>query len=150
MDDSERARGPFQGLGALCGTPGGAGAGSAAPRPRLLIVEDDPTTRDVLCRLFTRRGWEVLWSPSVAGGLALLHARPDRAILDLDLPDGDGARVLAAVRAAGLPVRVVVASGTVDEARLTRVALMRPDGLLQKPLDFDELIRALGDVAGRP
>jgi DNA-binding response OmpR family regulator len=147
MDESDSARGQSLSEPDDSGSRAVWGAESARRRLRLLLVEDDPATRDELCRLFLRRGFEVLWSPTVEGGLALLQADPDWVILDLILPDGDGERVLAKIRAAGLPVRVIVTSATTDERRLARVALMKPELLLRKPVDLDEMVRPLGDVA---
>lgn len=129
---------------------GVAGPAPGRPqRPKVLVLEDDEATSYALARLFRASGWEVLRAATVAAGLALLEARPDWAILDLNLPDGDGDRVLSAIRAAGLPVRVVVASATADPAHLARAAGLGPDHLMRKPVDPTALLRAvgLGDAA---
>ena len=107
-----------------------------SPRPCLLLVEDDWTSHDALRKLFRRKGWEVLSAMTVAGGLALLEARPDCVILDLMLPDGDGAAILRKVRSDHLPIRVVVTTGLSDPTRLRAVADLKPDAVLQKPIDL--------------
>jgi CheY-like chemotaxis protein len=74
----------------------------------------------------------------------LLKTRPDCAILDLNLPDGDGATVLAAIRDSGLATRVVVATGTGDHDHFERVRRLGPERLLRKPVFLDELLEAFG------
>lgn len=100
-----------------------------------------------LVRLFQHLGWEVLAAATVADGLALLDSGIDWAILDLNLPDGDGESVLAAIRQSGFRTRVVVATGTADFEHLDRVRQMKPDFLVQKPIDLDLLLGAFGRVA---
>jgi DNA-binding response OmpR family regulator len=124
--------------------PGGEGDERAPACPRLLVVEDDGATLDAICRLFRRKGWDVLPATTVAEGLALLAAGPAGAILDLHLPDGDGSLVLAAIREAGLPTRVVIATGSEDEAQIARVERMGPDLVLRKPVDVVAMMTALG------
>ena len=104
-------------------------------------------TGEVLGRQFRRLGWDVLLSTTVEGGLSLLVMHPDCAILDLNLPDGDGDAVLAAIREAGLATRVVIASGTTDQRLLERVERLSPERLLRKPVVLEEVLQAFG-VAG--
>jgi CheY-like chemotaxis protein len=102
---------------------------------RMLLVEDDPDTRNLLRRILTLCGWEVVEAGSIAEGLARLDPTPDCVLLDLELPDGDGSLILKKIRDDGLPIRVVVNTGIVDAARLGEVADLHPDCLLRKPLD---------------
>jgi len=74
-----------------------------------------------------------------------LRCEPDCLILDLMLPDGNGASVLKHVRESGLPIRVAVATGTSDPAMLAEVAALRPDVLYRKPLDAMALAQWLGE-----
>jgi two-component system OmpR family response regulator len=108
---------------------------------RLLVVEDDTSTRDVLRGYYSRMGWQVSEAGTVAEALALLNSEPEPCclILDLMLPDGDGTAVLKEVRAKGLKTRVAVCTGTVDLARLKAVAELRPDAMLPKPIQLPEV-----------
>jgi two-component system KDP operon response regulator KdpE len=106
---------------------------------RMLLVEDDLATRTRLRRIFALCGWEVVEAATVAEGLARLATPPDCLLLDLELPDGDGESILRRVRTDGLPVRVVVNTGTDDPDRLGAVSAMGPDALLKKPLDSNGL-----------
>jgi DNA-binding NtrC family response regulator len=113
-------------------------------QPRvLLLVEDHEGTRNVLRSIFTRRGWSVLTASTVAEGLALLDhdPRPGFLILDLMLPDGEGEAVLKKVRRLNLSTCVAITSGMCDPVRLGAVSAMKPEAVLQKPIDLDGLFQ---------
>jgi DNA-binding response OmpR family regulator len=121
-------------------------AGDVPPRPRLLLVEDDWRTHSALRKILTKLGWEVHSAMTVSGGLALLHLKPQAIILDMMLPDGDGMEVLRQVRADKNPAKVAVTTGIEDRERLEEIRQLSPDALLRKPLDLDDLLRALGGL----
>jgi DNA-binding response OmpR family regulator len=110
----------------------------------MLLVEDDRETRTYLRRVLTLCGWEVTEAASLKEGAERLDPPPDCLLLDLALPDGDGACLLRKVRVEGLPIRVVVNTGTDDPARLGAVVSLRPDAVLKKPLDS----RGLNTICG--
>jgi len=65
----------------------------------VLVVEDDPKLRTVLCRCLAQRGHAVV--PAGTGADAVKRAArrpPDVALLDLRLPDTDGLQVFTALR----------------------------------------------------
>jgi CheY-like chemotaxis protein len=107
----------------------------------LLVVDDDPQTLWTMARLMEMRGWRVERARSVGGAFEALASgpAPDCLVLDLMLPDGDGAKVLRYVRDAGLPTRVVVTSAVVDPGRLGAVDELAPDAVILKPVDIDEV-----------
>jgi CheY-like chemotaxis protein len=77
-------------------------------------------TGHALGGLGSRYGWGVCLSPTVSEALNLLEhgLEPDCLILDLKLPDGDGAAVLRKVLDAGLKTHVTVCTGDTDPMRL--------------------------------
>src|SRR4051812_18952643 len=107
----------------------------------MMVVEDDRTTCNLLRAIFTPTGWEVVVASTVAEGLVLLDPPPDMLILDLSLPDGEGIDILRHIRSAHLPTRVVVTSGH-DPDILRAVATLKPDALLQKPFEIQDLCAA--------
>jgi CheY-like chemotaxis protein len=111
--------------------------------PRLLLVEDDARTAQLLSRLFTAHGFEVHTASTVPTALAELGHAPAVVVLDLGLPDGDGVDVLKAIKLMTPAPRVVVTTGVADPEALERVRALAPDGLLSKPIDAVELIRAI-------
>jgi DNA-binding response OmpR family regulator len=109
------------------------------PKRRMLIVEDDLDTRRALRGIFKVLGWEVSEARRASEAMSQLDPAPDMMILDLKLPDGRGETVLKRVREKRLKTRVAVCTGIFDRGRLTDVWEMKPDAILQKPIDAVEL-----------
>ena len=67
------------------------------PDNRMLVVDDDATTRFALHTLFSRQGWDVSVAATVSEALDELGRTPTPrcVILDLNLPDGRGEAILA-------------------------------------------------------
>jgi DNA-binding response OmpR family regulator len=99
----------------------------------LLLVEDDAEIRRGLIRALTELGHAVT---SVATGLAgvqhIIDARPELVVLDLGLPDVDGADVVRMVRAVS-PVPIIVATARGDEASIVAVLEAGADDYVIKP-----------------
>jgi CheY-like chemotaxis protein len=108
-------------------------------RQRMLLVEDHEETRTVLRRMLSLCGWKVAEAATVAEGLDRLDPPPDCLVLDLRLPDGTGATILRTVREADLPTRVVITTAGCDAERMREVSDLKPDAILQKPLDSEGL-----------
>jgi signal transduction histidine kinase/DNA-binding response OmpR family regulator len=92
------------------------------PSRRLLMVEDDETTRTVIQQALERDGWVI--TPAENGRVALARlaeARPDAILLDLLMPEMDGFEFLTELRRqeAGrdIPVVVLTAKDLTEEDR---------------------------------
>src|SRR5215203_3798840 len=85
----------------------------------ILIVEDDPLSGRTLAAILRYYGHEVDVVTSVSAGLERLRSQPlpQCVLLDLMLPDGDGALILARLRAARSRIPVAVISSIIDEER---------------------------------
>lgn len=112
---------------------------------RVLLVEDDRELRWTLRDALMIEGYEVLLSGSAADAQAVLrHSMPspeplDLLILDLGLPDGDGAEVLHAVRAHyNLPVLII--SARHDDDNKVHLLDAGADDYLVKPFNMGELL----------
>jgi signal transduction histidine kinase/CheY-like chemotaxis protein len=88
----------------------------AEGRAEVVVVDDDPATRDVLRRTLGREGWTVAEAEDGYEALALLERStppPAVVVLDLMMPGMDGFQVLEAIRRSGtwreVPVVVVTA-----------------------------------------
>jgi two-component system OmpR family response regulator len=107
---------------------------------RLLLVEDSHSLADVICRALEQMGYVIDWAQN---GLSAEHwfagSSYDVVLLDLGLPDLDGADVLRRMRASGklVPVLVLSAREAVDER--VRLLNLGADDYIVKPFALNEL-----------
>ncbi len=113
---------------------------------RILLVEDDESIAEPMIAGLRREGFAVDW---VATGQDALDAeRADFVLLDLGLPDLDGAEVARRLRArTTVPIIVVTARGE----ELDRVLLleMGADDYVVKPFGLRELVARIRAVQRR-
>jgi DNA-binding response OmpR family regulator len=116
---------------------------------RVLVVEDDPFVRSALIRHLTDAGHTVR---SVGTALEALrevaHHGFDVVILDLGLPDLDGAEALKMLRGV-TDVPVIVATARDDESETVRLLNDGADDYLVKPFSVEHLQARLGAVLRR-
>jgi DNA-binding response OmpR family regulator len=105
----------------------------------ILIIEDDQRIRERLTRALAERGHAVDARRSGFDGLsAALEDRPDVVVLDLGLPDVDGAELLKMIRAVS-SVPVVIATARTDEAAIVALLDAGADDYVVKPFSVDQL-----------
>lgn len=112
----------------------------------VLVVEDDQRIRETVARSLTDSGHAVRTEGRGADALsAVVDWRPDVLVLDLGLPDLDGADVLRMVRSVST-VPVIVATARDDEAEVVRLLDAGADDYVVKPYSsaqLDARIRAV-------
>ena len=105
----------------------------------VLIVEDDATIRTALVRALSARQHSTMTAPTAMAGLqSLVEHRPDVVLLDLGLPDLDGASLLAMIRAVS-DVPVIVVSARDEGAGIVALLDAGADDYLVKPFAADQL-----------
>ncbi|MGB4468944.1 MAG: response regulator transcription factor [Azovibrio sp.] len=107
---------------------------------RILIVEDDRTLAENLYEYLESRGHQCDYAHTLAGAALLLEDSGfDAAILDRNLPDGDGIGLARRLRAAGhpLPLLILTARDTLED-KLTAFAAGADDYLV-KPFALEEV-----------
>lgn len=114
--------------------------------PGLLIVDPDPRPRDALARRMQEHGWQVWSSADGAGALDLFRRHRDRldvALVDLQLPGLQGARVLAEL--GRLDAALARCAMSADVTPYTAAAFRRltDTPLFAKPIDAPALSFAL-------
>jgi two-component system KDP operon response regulator KdpE len=107
---------------------------------RVLIVEDDERIQEALRRALTRRGHEVrIAGTGLAGLQEAVDDPPDVVVLDLGLPDGDGAQLVRETRRSSA-VPIVVVSARHQEAQKIALLDAGADDYLTKPFSVGELL----------
>jgi DNA-binding response OmpR family regulator len=120
----------------------------------ILVVEDERQLARHITRALTRHGHEAAPHYDGADGLqaALAHP-PDLIVLDLNLPGLDGLSVLARLREANSPARVLILTARGEVEHRVKGLKAGADDYLAKPFSMDELVarvEALGRRAAAP
>lgn len=112
---------------------------------RILLAEDERTVSRLITQVLAALGHDVTGVQSAAAAIEALGGRQfDLVLLDLNLVDGDGMRVVDAMQDTPKnETPVVLMTGEhlldTDDPRLGRVA-----GVLSKPFEIDELEQTVG------
>jgi PAS domain S-box-containing protein len=120
---------------------------------RVLAVDDDADTLEMLTLFLRRAGAEVASAASAAAALETLESfRPDVLVADIGMPEVDGYELLRRVRAllpdrGGLTPAIALTAyaGEPDRVRALRSGFQAH---LPKPVEPDALIDAVTDLAG--
>jgi len=118
---------------------------------RVLIVEDDASSRYGLKSLLESEGYEVSEASDLAEAERQIESRePEVVVLDITLPDGDGAAWLASRnRQEQVPFPVIALTGvTADEDR-RRIERSGVAAVLHKPVNVHLLFDALRECVDR-
>ncbi|MER5429628.1 response regulator transcription factor [Streptomyces sp. NPDC002588] len=115
----------------------------------VLVVEDEPSIADVLAIALRYHRFEVMTAGTVRDALALAgRTRPDVALLDVMLPDGDG-RALGRELRARRPELAVVFLTARDAPGEIVGALGFGDDYITKPFDIDVVVARITAVLRR-
>ena len=118
----------------------------AVGQPLVLIVDDDPDLCQSLRDVLLDRGYRVCAAHDESTAAARLHDTSFRVVLiDMKLPDGDGAGVYRLVREVNPQARTVVITGHRGEMEKRVEEVMREgaDAVCYKPFDVGNLLATL-------
>jgi len=135
--------------------PGAFGPGGAtgAPKPHVLVLDDEPSIRAFLTKALQLGGFEATVVEAGRRALEFCERQAfDAVLIDHRMPGMPGTEVyLAAVAIQpSLRGRVILMSGDVLNPDLRSFADSHGIGLLAKPFDVDTVIRAVAEASRRP
>ena len=110
---------------------------------KILVVDDDPASRELLQEFLVAEGLEVVTAPDGRSSLAeFVRLKPDLVLLDVNMPFVDGFEVCRRIKSNSetrlTPVVLVTAlSATEDRVQGIKAGA---DGFLSKPFDHSELL----------
>ena len=108
--------------------------------PGILVVDDEPAIRDLLCEGLKGQGYHC--DVASNGHEALDHLKREQFSLvlsDIDMPTMDGVRLLQNVKEAHPDVEVVMITGVVDVEVALRAMRMGANDYLTKPFNLEEV-----------
>ena len=113
---------------------------AAAPKQRILVIDDEPDIRRTLKMTLEYEGYEVLTAGSGNEGLERARSeRPDAVLLDIKMPGLDGLEVLERLKAQGSDAEVLIISGHGDISDAVRATKLGAFDFLEKPLEQERL-----------
>ena len=112
---------------------------------KVLVVEDDPTVREVLSTLLGFEGCDVELAEDGESGLEVAgRVHPDVVLLDIMMPGLDGYDVCRSLKAEPDPPKVVMVTAKTSDEDESEGMAAGADAFLRKPFSPLELLRAVG------
>ena len=115
----------------------------SATTSRVLVVEDDERSRRLAREVLDLAGFHVLTATTGTEGIEVaMQERPDLILMDVGLPDMDGADALTRLRAATTTASIPVVAVTALAMKGDRERLLSAgfDDYLSKPVDVEALV----------
>ncbi len=110
---------------------------------KILVVDDEETTVQLLTTLLELRGFEVIKAYRAEDGLRKAYrTQPDLVLLDIMMPDMDGLEVCKRLRELS-DVPIVFLTARTDTKDIVKGLEIGADDYIVKPYDNDELIARL-------
>ena len=125
---------------------------SPPPRHCLLVVDDEPSIRQVAVRMLNGFGFTTLAAADGVEAVALFRQHADRlqlVLLDLIMPQKDGVETFGELHLLNPAIPVVLMSGFTGNLSLDRFPQAKPAGVLAKPFSREALQARLQEVLAR-
>lgn len=110
---------------------------------RILVVENDPMTRDAAQTMLEELGFSVFCVDTVAQATVRLQEHFTHLLCDLCLSDGDGVEVIRYAKRMNADIRVVAFTGSIPSSLHGRTYAAGADMVLMKPVGLPQLMSAL-------
>jgi DNA-binding NtrC family response regulator len=120
----------------------------AANEKRILVVEDEPVTRQAWCELIVSWGFKVAAARNGQEGFEMAHSfEPHILLADLKMPRKDGITMLKELRESGLNMATIIISGEGDIPEAVQAIKQGAYDYLRKPVDPQHLRVLLNNLA---
>jgi len=119
---------------------------------RILIVEDEPSIRELLQALLTNNGYTVFSSGSALGAIEVFNRekhRFDIVFSDIVLPDRNGLELVKELLSAKPGLKVIFSSGYMDEKSQSEIIKDSGYAFIQKPYELNVLLSVVKEVLSK-
>jgi DNA-binding response OmpR family regulator len=114
------------------------------PPKKILVVDDEPEVRKLMEHFLTDKGFEVRVAENGRRGLATLETfMPDLVLLDMHMPELDGAGTLREVARRWPTLPVIMVTVNEDVETTSRLLQLGAADYVPKPFDLDYLEQAI-------
>jgi len=109
-------------------------------KPRVLVVDDERSMRELLGIVLSREGYEVAVAGTAKEAVALLQRQSlDLLITDIRMPESSGVDVLRAAKQADADLPVIMMTAFASTATAVEALRLGASDYVTKPFDIDEL-----------
>jgi len=118
----------------------------------ILYVEDNPDNRMLVRRILLSEDYNLLEATNAAEALETLKTtKPDLILMDINMPDMDGYTLTAKIKTMPGFEKMPILALTANVMRGDKEKVLEAgcDGYIQKPIDFDELLREVERFTSR-
>ncbi|RKH15190.1 response regulator [Corallococcus sp. CA053C] len=124
----------------------------AEPKPRVLVVDDDPDLLDLVQRSLSAYGFDVQTHTSALGVSNIVRAsEPDFVLIDVNFPALKGDKVVGLARQYAPPGTRFILYSASDEAKLRSLAIASgADGYISKSVQGADLAQKLNAMRLKP
>jgi excisionase family DNA binding protein len=144
--DSQRPRG---GARAAATPAAAARPATAAARPRVLVVDDEASIRDLLAKTLALAEYEVDVAPDGRSALDRMRMYPyDLLIADLKMPGMDGLTVIREAKRYKTDLPVIIITGFSTESSAIEAVNLGVAGYLTKPFRVPQVLAAAAKALG--
>jgi excisionase family DNA binding protein len=120
-------------------------------RPRVLVVDDEASIRDLLSKTLALAEYEVDTAPDAATALNRVRAAQyDLLIADLRMPGMDGLTLIRQAKRIRAELPVIIITGYSTEASAIEAVNLGVAGYLRKPFRVPEVLAAAAKALGAP
>jgi excisionase family DNA binding protein len=124
-------------------------AAATGARPRVLVVDDEATIRDLLSKTLALAEYDVDLAPDGRTALERLRIIPyDLLITDLKMPGVDGLTVIREARRLKADLPVIIITGYSNEASAIEAVNLGVSGYLTKPFRVPRVLAAASKALG--
>ena len=142
-------RGPRAARTAVLAAPA-ARPPAASARPRVLVVDDEASIRDLLAKTLALAEYEVDVAPDGRSALDRMRMYPyDLLIADLKMPGMDGLSVIREAKRYKTDLPVIVITGFSTESSAIEAINLGVSGYLTKPFRVPEVLKQAEKALGR-
>ena len=143
--DSQRPRGGTRPAAA----PPAARPAAGATRPRILVVDDEASIRDLLSKTLALAEYDVDVSPDGRSALERMRLYPyDLLIADLKMPGMDGLAVIREAKRYKSDLPVIIITGFSTESSAIEAVNLGVAGYLTKPFRVPQVLAAAAKALG--
>jgi excisionase family DNA binding protein len=151
--DSQRPRGGSRTAAAASSAPPApvAAPRAANERPRILVVDDESSIRDLLAKTLALAEYDVDTAADGRSALERLRLYPyDLLIADLKMPGIDGLSVIREAKRLKVDLPVIIITGYSTETAAIEAVNLGVSGYLTKPFRVPQVLAAAAKAIGEP